>query len=300
LPPQLSIWLGLLVLWVGWGSVYAAMSESARTIPPLLATGVRFSLAGGLLLLAGRRRWPLRGLTLGHWTAASVLGLFGVLLGTGGIVLSVRHVASGTVALLAATVPLFVALVERIWLGRRIPTLAQVGLVIGFLGTGLLVTAGSSGGADPFWALVVVACSAAWSVGMVYASKAGQAPDVLVATGLQMLLGGVATFAVAVATGDLSAFRLSEVSGASAFGWTWTFLVGALAGYAISMWLVQVTSPTLVATASYVNPVVALVIGAVLLGEPAGPRTVVAGLAVLVGVVLIIKAAPEPAPVLER
>jgi drug/metabolite transporter (DMT)-like permease len=292
--------LGLVVLWIGWGSVYAAMTESARTIPPLLATGVRFSLSGGLLLLAGRRRWPLRGLTRGHWKAAVVLGFCGVLLGTSGIVLSVRHVASGTVALLAATVPLFVALVERLWLGRRIPTLAQAGLVVGFLGTGLLVTAGGSGGADPFWSLVVVACSAAWALGMVYAAKAEQAPDMLVATGLQMLLGGVATFVLAVATGDLSSFRPSQVTGLSAFGWTWTFLIGALAGYAISMWLVRVTSPTLVATASYVNPVVALLIGAVLLGEPAGSRTVVAGLSVLVGVVLIIRATPEPEPVLER
>ncbi len=300
LPLNLSIWLGLLVLWIGWGSVYAAMAESARTIPPLLATGVRFTLAGAILAAVGLRKRGWTALTRRHWRSASTLGLLGVVLGTSGVVLSVRHVASGTVALLAATVPLWVALIELAWLRRHIPRPARVGLVVGFLGTGLLVTQGGSGAVDPFWALVVVLCSAAWALGIVYASEAEQAPNLFLATGLQMMIGGLGTFVLAVATENLGSFRPADVTAASAYGWTWTFLVGALAGYATSMWLVRVTSPTLVATASYINPIVALVIGAILLGEPVGMRTVVAGVAVLAGVVLIIKATPGAEPIVER
>ncbi|MCW2598406.1 MAG: DMT(drug/metabolite transporter) superfamily permease [Frankiales bacterium] len=299
-PLNLSIWLGLLVLWIGWGSVYAAMAESARTIPPLLATGVRFVMAGLILAAIGLRRGSWAGLTRRHWTSASVLGLLGVVLGTGGVVLSVRHVASGTVALLAATVPLWVALIEFAWLRRHIALPARIGLVVGFLGTGLLVTQGGAGAVDPFWALVVVLCSAAWALGTVYASQAEQAPDLFLATGLQMVIGGLGTFILAVGTEPVTSFRLTQVTAASFYGWAWTFLVGALAGYATAMWLVRVTSPTLVATASYINPIIALVIGAVLLGEPVGLRTVVAGVAVLAGVVLIIKATPGTEPITER
>jgi drug/metabolite transporter (DMT)-like permease len=143
---------GVLILWIGWGSVYAAMATSAETIPPLLATGVRFMLAGCVLgALGGARRVSADLATRREWRSAATLGFLCILIGTGGIVVSVKYVASGTVALLAATAPMWVALVERFWLRRTIPPRSVVGLLVGFAGTTLLVTQGGSAAVDLGW-----------------------------------------------------------------------------------------------------------------------------------------------------
>jgi drug/metabolite transporter (DMT)-like permease len=281
---------GVLVLWIGGGSVYAAMATSAETIPPLLGTGVRFVIAGSILAAWGRRQLPpgSRRPARAHWRSATVLGTLNVLIGTGGIVVAVKYLPSGTVALLAATAPMWVALVERMWLRRSVSRRVAIGLVIGFAGAGLLVTQSGSGHLDVRWALVVIGCSAAWGLGMVLASVAPPAASVSLVTGMQMVIGGVLMFVLAAAVGELGSFHVGEITERSLVGWIWILLMGALIGFSVCMWLLRVTTPALVATASYVNPVVATVIGWAVLDETISGRTVVSGGLVLVGVVLIV------------
>jgi drug/metabolite transporter (DMT)-like permease len=292
-PSKAGLIAGLLVLWIGWGSVYAAMSTSAETIPPLLATGIRFILAGSVLgALGGARRVNRELATRREWRSAATLGFLCILIGTGGIVVAVRHVASGTVALLAATAPMWVALVEWVWLRRPVRLPTGVGLLVGFAGAGLLATQTGSSAVNVQWAVIVVLCSGAWGLGMVYASVVPQVPSTGIATGLQMVLGGVMVLVLATTVGELGSFDAGAITARSAIGWVWMLLVGALAGYGVCMWLLRVTSPTLVATASYVNPIVAVLVGWALLGEPITTRSIVSGALVLGSVVVIVTHPP--------
>lgn len=301
-PPRRSAVVGgVLILWIGWGSVYAAMATSAETIPPLLATGVRFMLAGCVLgALGGARRVSADLATRREWRSAATLGFLCILIGTGGIVVSVKYVASGTVAVLAATAPMWVALVERFWLRRTIPPRSVVGLLVGFAGTTLLVTQGGSAAVDLGWGVVVVLCSGAWGLGMVYASVAQQAPNPSRATGMQMVLGGAMVLVLGLAVGEVGDLHPGQITERSAVGWCWMLIMGALVGYGVCMWLLRVVSPTLVATASYVNPIVAVIVGWALLDERVTTRSLLAGLLVLVGVAVIVTRRGEASTVPER
>lgn len=292
---------GVLVLWIGWGSVYAAMATTAETIPPLLATGARFVLAGLVLgVVGGLRQGRQVAATVRQWRSAATLGVLCILVGTGGIVVAVQYLASGTVALLAATAPMWVAVVERVWLGRRVSARSVVGLLVGFAGTTLLVTQGGAASVDLGWGVVVVACSGAWGLGMVYASVADQAPDPSRATGMQMVLGGLLVLVLALLVGEGSDLDVGEISRRSLLGWAWMLVMGAMVGYGVCMWLLRVVSPTVVATSSYVNPIVAVFVGWAVLDEPVTGRSLTAGVLVLIGVVVIVARRPDRPTIPER
>jgi drug/metabolite transporter (DMT)-like permease len=290
--------LGLV--YVLWGSTYTGIAYALETLPPLLLSGTRF-LAAGALLLVGLRAFGvhLPRPTRRQWGAAFLTGTPLLAIGNGGVVWAQQHVASGIAALLIATVPLWIALLDRLVFGATLDRRSIFGLGIGFAGIAILVNIGGGGGVDPVGALTLVLAALGWSTGTLLARSAPLAPHPLQAAATQMLAGGLVLTVAAVATGELS--DVSSVSARSFAGWLWLVVFGSIVAFTAYGWLLRVAPVSLVATYAFVNPVVAVFLGWALLGEKIGAREIAAGSVILVGVALIVLGATrapkaEPAP----
>jgi drug/metabolite transporter (DMT)-like permease len=280
--------LNLLVVYVVWGSTYLAIAVADRTLPPLLMLSARFLLAGAVLFAWKRRRPTLR-----QWGAAAVVGSALLVLDTGGVALAEQRVGSGVAALLIATVPLFVALLDRVCFGLRISAGAAAGIGVGLFGVGLLV--GPSGRVDALGALILVLASLAWAAGSTYARVAPLPEDTIVSAALQMLTAGAILGALGLGTGE----RITHVSGASLAAFGFLVVFGSLLAFTAYGWLLRNAPSPLVSTYAYVNPAVAVFLGWLFAGERVGAREVVAGLVILSSVALLAvrverRAAPEP------
>ena len=180
--------------------------------------------------------------------------------------------------------------------GARPRTRALVGLAVGFAGLILLVRPGGGGGLDPWGVGALLIASLAWAAGSIYSSRAVVPSSPLLMTAMQMTAGGLLLLALSGATGEPARFVLSQVSGRSLLAFAYLIVFGALVGFTAYSWLLRVAPPVLVSTYAYVNPVVAVVLGWALLGEPLTTGTLVAAAVILAGVVLITTAkAEEPA-----
>ena len=289
--------LGLV--YVLWGSTYTGIAYALETLPPLLLSGTRF-LAAGALTLAGLRAFGVRlpRPTRRQWAAAFLTGTPLLAIGNGGVVWAQQHVASGIAALLIATVPLWIALLDRLVFGHALDRRSIFGLGLGFAGIAILVNIGG-GGVDPAGALTLVIAALGWSTGTLLARSAPLARHPLQAAATQMLAGGLVLTVAAVATGELS--EVSSVSARSFAGWLWLVVFGSIVAFSAYGWLLRVAPVSLVATYAFVNPIVAVFLGWLLLGETIGTREIVAGGVIVIGVALIVLGTtraprPEPAP----
>ena len=256
------VWVALWTVYVIWGSTYLGIELAGETIPPLFAVAVRFLVAG--TLMAGFAAWRRGGRVLrvsrGEFGSA---GLVGALLPGANAVLFIaeRHVPTGLSALIIGSVPLWVVLL-RTFAADRPPAAALAGVVVGFGGLGLLVR--PSGGA-PLWALLLVVCSAVmWAVGSFMSSRLPLPRDAFAATSLEMLAGGLLLLPIALATTHP---HFSQFSGRSIFGFVYLVTFGSLLGYTAYVWLLDNAPIGKVATYAYVNPVVAIALGAIVLHE---------------------------------
>lgn len=303
----LAIWAGMVVLYFVWGSTYIGIRLAVESIPPFLMAGVRFLIAGALLLawewLAVRRiqrdptvapaDQPTRP-TLRQWRDSAIVG--GALLGGGmGLVaLGERTVPAGIAAFLIAMLPVWVAVLGRLFFSERLPRAAIVGVVVGLVGVAVLVgPAGTAGGPsfDPFGLVVLLCSPIAWAAGSLYSSHRAVLPRrPLTATGLQMICGGAILMIAAVLTGELGGFDLAAVTGRSALGLLYLTTVGSLVGFTTYVWLLRVAPLAKVATYAYINPIVAVILAGLILGEPIEPRTALAGAIIVAGVALIVTA----------
>ncbi len=292
--PALSIWLALGALYVIWGSTYLAIRVADRTIPPFLMGGVRFLIAGGLMYVWAIRRGDREGdrPTGRQWLSATVIGGFLLLGGNGAVVWSEQHNASGITALLIATVPLWIALLDRVVFGKKLPTLAVVGLVIGFGGLILLVGEKSAGRFHLAGVVVTLVGALAWAVGSLYARGARLPSRPLVGTGMEMIAGGALLMLAGVVTGELGHVHVSHISGESLWGFVYLVVFGSWIGFSSYVWLLRVAPVSLVGTYAYVNPVVAVLLGWAILSEAVSGRTLLAGAIIVLGVALIILARP--------
>ena len=256
------VWIALWTVYLIWGSTYLGIELAGETIPPLFAVAVRFLIAGGLMAgLAAWRRGPqvLRLSRAG--LGASVL--VGALLPGANALLFIaeRHVPTGLSALIIGSVPLWVVLL-RTATGDRPHAPALAGVAVGFAGLVLLVR--PSGGA-PLWALLLVLCSAVmWATGSFLSARLPLPRDAFAATALEMLAGGVILLPVALATTHP---HFSQFSSRSIFGFVYLVTVGSLVGYTAYVWLLDNAPIGTVATYAYVNPVVAITLGALVLHE---------------------------------
>ena len=286
-----AVWVALAALYLIWGSTYLGIEVAMRTMPPLLMLSLRFLVAGAVLwLLVGRGQRP----TLRHWRAAAVIGAALLLCGNGGVALAQRTIDTGTVALIVGSVPLWLALLDRVFLGQRLAPTAVAGLVVGFGGVAFL--AGGAGGGSLGGAAVVLAGSLAWAAGSLYARRAAAPRRPLAGAAMQMLAGGVLLGLAGLARGEAGEVDPAAGSGEAGAARADRLALGSLGGVAAYGWLLRTAPTSLVGTYAYVNPVVAVALGALVLGEPLDARVLLGGGAILAAVILIVSARPIAAP----
>jgi drug/metabolite transporter (DMT)-like permease len=290
------VWAALATIYVVWGSTYLGIMVAIETLPPLLMSAARFVVAGAILYGFAIRRGEAAAdrPTRGQWTAAAIVGAALLLGGNGGVALSEQRIDSGVAALLVATIPLWMAVLDRVLNGRALPWTALLGLAIGLGGVALLVRPGG-GEIDAVGALLALSAALAWAWGSLFARDASLPARPLVGAGMQMLAGGALLAVAGVATGELGAVDLAAMSSRSLVAVLYLVVFGSVLAYSAYVWLLKNAPTTLVSTYAYVNPVVAVALGALFLAEPVTPRMLVAGLAIVVSVALIVTAQSAPA-----
>lgn len=286
------MWAALSVVYVVWGSTYLAIRVAIETLPPLLMAGARFLIAGGLLYAFAIRAGDRAGdrPTASQWRAATIVGGCLLLGGNGFVVLAEQHITSSIAALLVAMVPLWMAVFGFAFYRERLTPAAIAGLLIGFGGVGVLVNPSGASRVDPLGVVMLVGATTLWSIGSLYARRAPMPSRTGVATGMQMLAGGALLTVVGLARGELARVDLGAVSADSALAWGYLVVFGSLAAFSAYAWVLRVARTSIVATYAFVNPVVAVFLGWLILSEPITPRTLIAGAVIVVGVALIVTA----------
>ena len=291
---QAAVVVALATVYVVWGSTYLAIRITDRTQPPLLMSSIRFLIAGSLLYAIAARGGPRP--TWREWRAAAVVGAALLLVGNGGVAWAETRINSGLAALLVAMMPLWMALLDRVFRGRRLSALGALGLAIGFGGVFLLVRPG--GGADAFAAGVLALTTLSWAAGSLYAREAPLPSRPLVSAAMQMLCASPLLAVAGLIGGEASHVHQNAFSAKPLLAFAYLVLVGSLIGFTAYAWLIRNVRTSVVSTYAYVNPVVAVTLGAVFLNEGIGATTLVAGAAIVLAVVLIVRgrSAPAPAP----
>ena len=294
--PGAPIWVGLLILYVVWGSTYLAIAVAVDTIPPFLMAGLRFLIAG-LVLLAwsiARGGRDFRPPSLRQWRDSTIVGAMLLGGGMGMVAFGEQTVPSGMTALIIALMPVWVAILGRVFLKERLPRMAIAGIVLGFVGVAILIgpsAFGGTGALEPLALAAILFSPISWSSGSLFASHRASLPShPLVATGAQMTTGGLVLLAMSLVSGELAGFRIEGVSTDSIVATAYLTVIGSLLAFTAYGWLLRVAPLPLIATYAYVNPVVAVILGAIVLSEPIEPRTLIAGAVIVVGVAVIVSA----------
>jgi drug/metabolite transporter (DMT)-like permease len=290
----------LAIVYVVWGSTYLGIDVADRSLPPLLMLGVRFLLAGVVLFVWAHRRGEVKAERPGlrQWRAAVVVGGLLLVVETGALAFSEKHVPTGLAALIVASVPLFMAVIDRAFFGIRIPPLAAAGILAGLAGVGLL--AGGGGSVDPLWALVLLGGAFVWATGSAYARVAPLPGASILSAAMQMLASGAMLLVVSAAKGDFGHVQPGAFSFTSVGTMAYLVGFGSVLAYTAYGWLLKNAATPLLSTYAYVNPAVAVLLGWAFAGEHLGARELVAGLVVLASVALILVARrPAPANVVQ-
>ncbi len=288
------IWVGMLVLYVVWGSTYLAIAIAVDTFPPFVMAAFRFGLAGLALLAwsmlrAGRSFvWPTRR----EWRDSTIVGALLLAGGMGLVAWGEQTIPSGIAALIIATMPVWIAVLGGVFLGERLPRLAVAGILIGFAGVAILVGPSAFGGIgamDPAGVAAILISPIAWASGSLFASHRATLPDrPLVATGAQMVTGGIVLAVMGLISGEWQTFDPAAISSDSFLAFVYLTIVGSLVAYTTYSWLLGVAPLPLITTYAYVNPIVAVILGWLILREPIDARTIVAGAVIVLAVVLIV------------
>ena len=287
------------LVYVVWGSTYLAIRVGIESFPPLLLAGTRHLLTGSILYPILRWKTGVRP-TAAHWRMSFITGFLLLFIGNGGVCLAERTVPSGVTALLVATVSLWLVLVD--WLrpgGTRPGPRVVAGLLLGFGGLALLVgpkNLGGSGRVDPFGVGILVIASLAWASGSVYSKHAGGlSGSPLLGVAMQSLAGGVCLWIAGILSGEVGALHLRAISARSWAAMAYLIVFGSMVGFTAYIYILKKSTATRVATYAFVNPVVALFLGWLLIGESITLRTVIAAAVILTAVLLVITA-PHAAP----
>lgn len=281
-------WTVLGTLYVVWGTTYLGIAKVNASMPPLVGAAIRFLIAGCLLFGFRRLRTGERP-TMQQWRSAGVVGAFLVFGGNGLVAVSEKTVPTGIVALIIALVPIWLALIDRVVVRSTKPSWRTVaGLIAGFGGAALLVGGSVAGHVSLSGMLVAVTASLSWASGSIYARSAFLSSDALMASGMQQIMGGLVILAATIISGQLGRFHPSEVTGSSWLGLLYLIVVGSFVGFSCYLWLLRNVRTSLVSTYAYVNPLVAVTLGVVVLGESLAGRELAAGAVILASVALIV------------
>jgi drug/metabolite transporter (DMT)-like permease len=290
-PRQAKIVAAFAAVYVLWGSTYLAIRFGIETIPPFLMAGTRHLTAGLLLFLWTRLRREPRP-DARHWITATFVGGLMLLGGNGLVTWAERRVPSGLAALIVASVPLWMALLDGIHRRRRPPLPVAAGLLVGLAGLVVLVAPGhfaGNGRVDLLGAGALLVAALCWTTGSLYSRHARLPRSVLTATAMEMIGGGVLLWTVGLAVGEGSRLDLAAVSSRSLLSLGYLVVFGSLVGFSAYVWLLRATTPARVSTYAYVNPIVAVLLGWLFAGEAVTPRITLAAIAIVGSVALIIR-----------
>jgi drug/metabolite transporter (DMT)-like permease len=278
------------IIYFVWGSTFLAIRVGVREVPPLVLAAIRFSVAGlvlfGWMIARGERSPSAR-----EWRSASILGMVIFLFDYGLLFWAEQRVPSGIAAVMLATIPVFMALSEIIFLGtQRLTLRLSLALLIGIAGVGVLMSrALNLGGApiDKLGAMALIFASISWSVASAFARKLPLPTSKVMSSGAQMLAGGIFLTIAAGAFGEFRNFHPWAVSRGAWLALLYLIVAGSIIGFTAYVWLIHHESPTKVGTYAYVNPIVAVLVGYFLGGEALTTRTILGTLLVLISVIVI-------------
>lgn len=299
--PQISksslTWLSLWTVYIIWGSTYFAIAYVIETMPPLLGMGIRFFIAGALLSLfvvmkSGRKEFQI---PKAEVKTSTVMGFVLLGFGLGNVAVAEEHVPSGIVALIIAALPLWIAIFRSID-GQRPTALSWIGLLTGFLGVALLLKPGSVqavNGEDSatvlFFMFMVLLGNIGWALGTYLAPRFPLPKNALVFTAIEMLAGGVSLTIAGFVKGE----SLSDFLDASNWSWLWFWYLvvfGSILAYSAYLWLVSNAPVGLTATYAYVNPIIAVTLGALFLDEVITLNYAIGGAIIVIGVLVVVTA----------
>ena len=295
-------WLGPLALatiYVVWGSTYLAIRVMVEDIPPLLAAGVRFVIAGAILYgwLAWRRPRAARAITGRQLVGAAVVGILLMFGGNGLVTVAEEEVPSGLAALLISSVPLWVILLRASYGRERVPATTLLSVAVGFVGVALLVVPAERPEDAPLgWSLLVVVAAVLWASGSFAANRVDRPLDVLTATAWQMLIGGASMIVVGLAIGEAGELDFAEISLDSAAAFVYLIFIGSIAAFTAYNWLLRNVALSTVATYAFVNPVIAVFLGWLILSEEITAFVVLGTAVIVASVAFVVLSSAERAP----
>jgi drug/metabolite transporter (DMT)-like permease len=302
-PASWKILLAFAIIYFVWGSTYLAIRVGVREMPPFLMAGLRFT-AAGLALYGWMRLTGIPSPSWREWRGASVLGALMFLMDYACLFWAEQRVPSGVSAVILAAIPVCITLLEVIFLRtQRLTVRLSLSLLVGIVGVAVLMDPSSSLGEAPLdrggaIALLVACCG--WSIGTIVSRRLVLPASKPMSAGAQMLSGGVQLLVLAAVSGEFAHFRVQDVSRIAWFSLIYLIIAGSIVGYTAYVWLLHYESPTKVGTYAYVNPVVAVIIGAGLGGEIIGRRTILGTALILVSVVAITTMRRQAIPVATR
>jgi drug/metabolite transporter (DMT)-like permease len=288
--PAWKTLLAFAIIYFVWGTTYLAIRVGVQEVPPVLFAAMRFFIAGIVLytwMIAKGEPSP----AARQWISASFIAILIFVFDYGLLFWAEKRVPSGVAAVVMATIPVFIAVLEIIFLGtQRLSVRLVLALLIGIAGVAVLMSRSlnlSGAPIDRMGALALIIASISWSFGSVLTRKVELPPSKAMSSAAQMLAGGIFLALAAGALGEFRGFQLSSVSRGAWLALLYLIVAGSIIGFTAYVWLIHHESPTKVGTYAYVNPVVAVLVGYFLGGEALGLRTILGTLFVLAGVVLI-------------
>jgi drug/metabolite transporter (DMT)-like permease len=310
-PTKSRVIIAFAALYLIWGSTYLGIRFSIETIPPFLMAGARFVLAGMIMYAIAWSQGISRS-TWANWRTSLIIGACLLLGGNGGVTISEQYIDSGLAALIVAIVPFYIVLLG--WASGMSPRptpIVWLALAGGFAGVGILfgpsvagiVDAGSAGSSRAVGTTmrsvsnhpaigisILLVSSFIWSAGSLYSRTAKHAASPFLTAAQQMLCGGALLLLAGIVTGELPRFHPGSVSRLSLASFVYLVIIGAVVGYTAYIWLLRHCEPAKIATYAYVNPIVAVLLGALFAGESITMRTLIAAGLIIGSVALVITA----------
>jgi drug/metabolite transporter (DMT)-like permease len=294
-PTRTRIIIAFAALYLVWGSTYLGIRFAIETIPPFLMAGARF-LAAGVIMFAIAWSQSACKSSWANWRVSLIVGACLLLAGNGGVTISEQYIDTGLAALIVAIVPIYIVILS--WATGMTPRPAPIvwlGLVGGFIGVGILLGPAlrfsSNGGRHPAIGMsILLVSSFIWSAGSLYSRSARHAASPFLTAAQQMLCGGLLLLLAGIVTGELRSFHPRSISTLSLGSFIYLVIIGAVVGYTAYIWLLRHCDPAKVATYAYVNPIVAVLLGAAFAGETLSVRVLIAGALIIGSVAVVITA----------
>jgi hypothetical protein len=296
---RIAIALAMLAIYIVWGTTYLSIRvvvdpATGTAIPPFAMVAIRFAFAGAAMLILTLvvARPALRSLTRNQIRDQAIVGLALNVGGLGVTSFGEQTIPSGITALLIALLPIWVAIIGRVVFSDRIAPLTAVGIAVGIIGVAILVSPKADGGGlDPLGLACILFSPLSWGGGSIWSQRRAATPtDPRVAVTIQMLAGSIGGAVVALLLGEWGQVHVEAIKPDVIFGLAYLVTIGSLFAYNIYTWLLRVAPFGLVSTYAYVNPVVAVIAGSLILAEPISPQIVLGGAVVVGGVALIVTA----------